>query len=151
MYHNLSWNEFKEQAATALAAGDKNALKGLDEAFHLLFFNEVDHGNQETKLKFEMGLVSLLESAEARACPPTSDQQRAITRWEHLDELMEAFRKPAVDLAEAERFLKSREYGMELLDLVAKAGPAGIASGELAEALGIAPQQCSSKVLPDCE
>ena len=146
MYHNLSWDELKEKAREALEGKQAESLKGLDDALHMRFFNEVDHGDQKSRLAFQLGVLSLLETEEARAIPPPSEAQRVAGRWEHLDELMEVFRKPAVDLAEAGRFLKSREHGLRLLEIVAAAGSTGIASGELAERLGITRQQLSSSL-----
>ena len=146
MLYNLSWEELNKVASDALTKRDAETLKGLDDALHFLFFNEAKNGNAESRLEFAAGLLAILESKEALAVPAAGAEQRSLMRWTHLSELMETLRKPVTDAADAERFLKSRDYGMRLLDIVARAGAAGIASGELAGQLGVAKQQLSSSL-----
>ena len=144
-----TWDQLAELATTALRNNDLQTLRQLDTAFHHFFFNEVRRGSEETRAEFVLGMIRILESAEARAKPRADEVQQLLTRWEHLNLLTEAFRRNVDAVDGASNLIRSREHADRLVALVAASG-AGIPAGDLAEGLGISPPHLS-KLLRELE
>lgn len=139
----LPYDQLVALARQSLGNSDLEALRQLDSVFHQLFFNEARRGTQRSRTDFIAAMLKILDSNEAHGHPPAAELPRYLSRWEHLDVLMDAFRGERDPLAEAQRLVASRNKGQGLLKEVARAGALGILAGELATRLDISPQQLS--------
>lgn len=138
--YTASWKSLSEIAEKALRTVDLEVLRALDDVFHHLFFHEARRGDESTRSDFIAGILTILESEAMRKPLLSPEAQRLRTRWEHLDELMDAFRRAIDPVVEAERLVRSSKLGERLLQVVKAAGGAGVIGMDLAAGLHTSPQ-----------
>ncbi|MEK7409050.1 MAG: hypothetical protein AAB225_28640 [Acidobacteriota bacterium] len=144
-----SWPELAAISSNALKNNDLEALRQLDAAFHHLFLNQVRRGNDASRTEFILGMIAVLESAEAREKPRATELQQLLNKWEHMNILTDAFRRDVDALERASQLIRSREHAGLLLTQVAASGQ-GIAREELGTRLGISSPHLS-KLLRELE
>lgn len=115
------------------------SLRELDAALHHFFLNEARRGTDQTRGEFIDGILRIVESPESRNVERITELQQLISRWRHLDALMDAFRRDVDIVAEAERFSQTREHASELVAILSDAGAEGVTAGALAKQLEISP------------
>ncbi len=146
----LPLDELVVVACNALKEKDLPRLRELNTAFHHRFFHELRRGNEASRTEFIRGMLAVLESAGAKQLEHLEELPELLTRWAHLDELMDAVRGDVDAVERAREFLGSREHGNALLHQVTEAGAQGIRAGDLAQRLGISPQNLA-KLLREFE
>jgi DNA-binding MarR family transcriptional regulator len=146
----MSWEGLIEEARKAFKERDIESLRGLDDAFHHFFLNELRRGNEESRTEFIMGILEVVESPESREIGRADEVQELIVRWRHLDALMNVLRTDGDLIDQAERLIMSRELGERLLRTVEQAEFPGVKSGELARRLNISPPHMT-KLLREME
>ncbi|MBK5294269.1 MAG: hypothetical protein JJE04_21635 [Acidobacteriia bacterium] len=144
--YDLSLPELAAHAVVCLGGKDLPALGDVDLVLHQLFFEEAKVGSEESRTELIGTLLSIVESGEARAIGRPEAVQGFVTEWAHLIQLAAGFRADVDELTEAKRIVASRWRGESLVQAAAGAGAMGIQLQELAEELGITPQNLSPLV-----
>ncbi len=116
--------ELVQMAERALQERDAAALDQADQALHFHFLEQLRKRKQAERKPF---LGALLELADGRGVRELSMEgaAKAAVRWEYLFQILESLDVPESREAEARQFVDSREYGWELLQIVAEAEESG--------------------------
>ncbi|MBI3681726.1 MAG: hypothetical protein HY235_15200 [Acidobacteria bacterium] len=129
------WPEVASAAIRALKNNDLAALDRVDTAIRHLFLHEAGEGTEESRSAFILNLFEITSSREAKQVDEDVPARRFLTRWEHVAELTEAFRRDITAEEAARNLLRAREHGERLLQVVHSATPDGIRSTDLADEL----------------
>lgn len=134
----LNPSDLADLARNALEGNDSELLEDIDLAFHHLFLMRSRKGSENSRIQFMDAVLSATESGDREVLLHLTLPQRLSVRWEHLAELMEAFRQDRDRILDAVRLVNTRPGLKKIVaELVATNGETGSQVFQLAKRLNL--------------
>lgn len=121
----LQPNELAQRAREGLAKNDEVLLKHVDFAFHHIFLMRSKKASDESRVQYIDAILSAIDFGRQNMPSELIWPQRLLVRWEHLAELMDAFRHARDKLADARLFVQSQTHGSRILNELKAAAETG--------------------------
>jgi hypothetical protein len=122
----LDPSELAKMAQVALQDNNEDLLKHIDFAFHHIFLLRSKRGSEKSRLQYIDAMLDITQESGPELLASLPYRQSLLHRWEHLAQLMEAFRHDRDRVAEARRLVDSRKWATEII----KELKANLARGE---------------------
>ena len=143
----LQPHELTKIARGGFTKNEEALLKNVDLAFHHMFLLRSKKGTEEARVQFIDAVLGVTESSDSALPLNLTLPQRMLIRWEHLAELMEAFRHDRDRIADALRLLNTGKWFRKIvLEVISKNGGSGWKVHELARKLKISSPQLDANL-----